>query len=134
MKRENIDRIVVAMGERRGQLPTNKLLQLSLAGNVSIEEGASFYERITGRVSLEHDPSFVANLFGTWRQARFSRLTRSVVHRLVALIGAILVAADRHPYGDSDQAGFARAGLLQAGTRGQQRAHVCADEVSLDAC
>ncbi len=52
VKRENIDRIVVAMGERRGQLPTDKLLQLSLAGDVSIEEGASFYERVTGRVSL----------------------------------------------------------------------------------
>ncbi len=52
VKRENIDRIVVAMGERRGQLPTNKLLQLSLTGEVNIEEGASFYERITGRVSL----------------------------------------------------------------------------------
>ena len=52
VKLENIDRIVVAMGERRGLLPTEKLLQLSLAGTVSIEEGASFYERITSRVSL----------------------------------------------------------------------------------
>lgn len=52
VKRENIDRIVVAMGERRGQLPTQELLQLSLAGTVSIEEGASFSERVTGRVSL----------------------------------------------------------------------------------
>src|SRR6266481_8175496 len=32
VRRENIDRIVVAMGERRGQLPTAELLQLSLAG------------------------------------------------------------------------------------------------------
>lgn len=52
VKRENIDRIVVAMGERRGHLPTEKLLQLSLASTVSIEEGISFYERVTGRVSL----------------------------------------------------------------------------------
>ena len=42
VKRENIDRIIVAMGERRGQLPTDKLLQLSLAGQVTNEEGASF--------------------------------------------------------------------------------------------
>ena len=34
VKREGIDRIVVAMGERRGQLPTDKLLQLSLGGDV----------------------------------------------------------------------------------------------------
>ena len=90
VKRENIDRIVVAMGERRGQLPTNKLLQLSLAGQVTIEEGASFYERITGRVSLSMlRPSWLI-FTGRGRQAKLAELARAVVHWLVALIGAIL--------------------------------------------
>lgn len=90
VKRENIDRIVVAMGERRGQLPTNKLLQLSLAGQVTIEEGASFYERITGRVSLNMlRPSWLI-FTGRGRQAKFAEFTRVVVHWLVAFIGAIL--------------------------------------------
>ena len=90
VKREHIDRIVVAMGERRGQLPTNKLLQLSLAGQVNIEEGASFYERITGRVSLNMlRPSWLI-FTGRRRQARFTELSRTVVHWAVALVGAIL--------------------------------------------
>jgi sugar transferase (PEP-CTERM system associated) len=90
VKRENIDRIIVAMGERRGQLPTNKLLQLSLAGQVTIEEGASFYERITGRVSLNMlRPSWLI-FTGRGRQAKLAELTRTTVHWLVALIGAIL--------------------------------------------
>ena len=90
VKRENIDRIVVAMGERRGQLPTNKLLQLSLAGNVNIEEGASFYERITGRVSLNMlRPSWLI-FTGRGRQAKITEVSRNVAHWLVALIGAIL--------------------------------------------
>lgn len=90
VKRENIDRIVVAMGERRGQLPTNKLLQLSLAGQVSIEEGASFYERVTGRVSLNMlRPSWLI-FTGRGRQAKIAELSRSVVHWLVALAGAVL--------------------------------------------
>jgi sugar transferase (PEP-CTERM system associated) len=90
VRRENVDRIVVAMGERRGQLPTQELLQLSLAGTVSIEEGASFSERVTGRVSLSMlRPSWLI-FSGRGRQARISGVTRSVVHRLVALIGAIL--------------------------------------------
>ncbi len=90
VSRENIDRIVVAMGERRGQLPTDELLHLSLAGTVSIEEGASFYERITGRVSLNMiRPSWLI-FSGRGRQARLSSITRSAVHRAVALIGAIL--------------------------------------------
>jgi sugar transferase (PEP-CTERM system associated) len=90
VKRENIDRIVVAMGERRGQLPTNKLLQLSLAGQVNIEEGQSFYERVTGRVSLNMlRPSWLI-FTGRGRQKRISGLARSVVHWLVAFIGALL--------------------------------------------
>lgn len=90
VKREHIDRIVVAMGERRGQLPTNKLLQLSLAGQVNIEEGASFYERITGRVSLNMlRPSWLI-FTGRRRQARFTELSRTVVHWAVALVGALL--------------------------------------------
>jgi sugar transferase (PEP-CTERM system associated) len=90
VRREDIDRIVVAMGERRGQLPTDKLLQLSLRGTVNIEEGASFYERVTGRVSLNMiRPSWLI-FSGRGRQARLAGITRSTVHRLVALIGGIL--------------------------------------------
>jgi sugar transferase (PEP-CTERM system associated) len=89
VKRENIDRIVVAMGERRGQLPTNKLLQLSLAGEVNIEEGASFYERITNRVSLNMlRPSWLI-FTSRGRQKRLSGVARSAVHWFVALVGAI---------------------------------------------
>jgi sugar transferase (PEP-CTERM system associated) len=90
VRRENIDRIVVAMGERRGQFPTDQLLQLSLSGNVSIEEGASFYERLTGRVHLDMmRPSWLI-FSGRGRQARFNAVTRVFLHRLVALIGAVL--------------------------------------------
>jgi sugar transferase (PEP-CTERM system associated) len=90
VRREGIDRIVVAMGERRGQLPTNELLQLSLAGTVNIEEGASFYERVTGRVSLNMiRPSWL--IFSSrGRQARISGIARNIVHRIVALIGGLV--------------------------------------------
>jgi sugar transferase (PEP-CTERM system associated) len=90
VKRENIDRLVVAMGERRGQFPTDQLLHLSLSGHVSIEECASFYERVTGRVHLEMlRPSWLI-FSGRGRQARFSGIIRLALHWLVALIGAIL--------------------------------------------
>ena len=90
VKRENIDRIVVAMGERRGQLPTDKLLQLSLAGQVTIEEGQSFYERVTGRVSLNMlRPSWLI-FTGRRRQNKIAGVARTAVHWLVALLGAIL--------------------------------------------
>lgn len=90
VRRENIDRIVVAMGERRGQLPTNELLQLSLAGKVNIEEGASFYERVTGRVSLNMiRPSWL--IFSSrGRQARIAGIARNIVHRIVAMMGGLI--------------------------------------------
>lgn len=90
VKRENVDRIVVAMGERRGQFPTEQLLDLSLSGNVSIEECASFYERLTGRVHLDMmRPSWLI-FSGRGRQKRLNTLARTVMHRGVALTGAIL--------------------------------------------
>jgi sugar transferase (PEP-CTERM system associated) len=90
VKSANVDRIVVAMGERRGQFPTDKLLQLSLAGHVSIEEGAAFYERITGRVSLGMiRPSWLI-FTGPGRKAKYASLSRTIVHRMAAFIGALL--------------------------------------------
>jgi sugar transferase (PEP-CTERM system associated) len=90
VKRDNIDRIVVAMGERRGQFPTDQLLDLSLSGNVSIEEGAPFYERLTGRVHLDMmRPSWLI-FSGRGRQKRLNALLRTTFHRGVALVGAIL--------------------------------------------
>lgn len=90
VKSANIDRIVVAMGERRGQFPTEKLLQLSLAGHVSIEEGAAFYERVTGRVSLSMiRPSWLI-FTGPGRKAKLASLARALVHRSAALMGALL--------------------------------------------
>lgn len=89
VKRENIDRIVVSMGERRGQFPSDELLHLSLGGRVHIEECPSFYERLTGRVSLDMlRPSWLI-FSGRGRQTRFSALVRILLHRFFGLIGLI---------------------------------------------
>jgi len=90
VKRESIDRIVVAIGDRRGQFPTQELLRLSLSGDVSIEESASFYERLTGRVLLDMiRPSWL--IFSSRGQrARINEVLRIIIHRIVALLGAVL--------------------------------------------
>lgn len=87
---QKIDRIIVAMNERRGQFPVSELLDLSLSGNVVIEECASFYERLTGRVHLDMlRPSWLI-FSGRGRQARSSAILRAVVNRSAAFAGAIL--------------------------------------------
>ncbi|MET0648500.1 MAG: TIGR03013 family XrtA/PEP-CTERM system glycosyltransferase [Pyrinomonadaceae bacterium] len=89
-RREGVNRIVVAQGERRGHFPTRQLLDLSLSGDVHIEECASFYERLTGRVSLDMmRPSWL--IFSSRaRQARLSAVLRTLFHRGVALVGAVV--------------------------------------------
>ncbi|MBA3246469.1 MAG: TIGR03013 family XrtA/PEP-CTERM system glycosyltransferase [Pyrinomonadaceae bacterium] len=90
VKREGIDRIIVALGERRGAFPTQQLLDLSLGGSVAIEEGASFYERVSGRVHLNMmRPSWLI-FSGRGRQARLSALARALMHRSVAFVGGLV--------------------------------------------
>jgi len=48
-----IDRIVVAVEDRRGKLPVEELLNLKLQG-IAIEDDSSFYERVCGKLSIEH--------------------------------------------------------------------------------
>src|SRR5436305_9423685 len=90
VRRESIDRIVVAIGDARGRFPTQELLRLSLSGDVTIEESASFYERLTGRVLLDMiRPSWL--IFSSrGRRARINEVLRIVIHRIVALLGAVL--------------------------------------------
>jgi len=90
VRRESIDRIVVAIGDARGRFPTQELLRLSLSGDVTIEESASFYERLTGRVLLDMiRPSWL--IFSSrGRRARINEIARVGLHRTVAFIGAIL--------------------------------------------
>jgi exopolysaccharide biosynthesis polyprenyl glycosylphosphotransferase len=63
---------------------------LSLSGGVAIEECASFYERLTGRVHLSMmRPSWLI-FSGRGRQSRVGAFARALAHRAVALVGAVL--------------------------------------------
>jgi len=89
IKDSNVDRIVIALRERRGTFPTETLLQMSLAGNVTIEECASFFERVTGKVHAGMlRPSWLI-FEGRGRDTRLKMAFRDTIHRLVALAGLI---------------------------------------------
>ncbi len=51
--RPDLDRLVVAIGERRGKFPVRQLLELRLAGK-SVVDGCDFYEELTGKLLVEH--------------------------------------------------------------------------------
>jgi sugar transferase (PEP-CTERM system associated) len=48
-----VDRIIVGLPDRRGKLPIKDLLDLKTRG-VAIEEVATFYERVAGKIPLEN--------------------------------------------------------------------------------
>ena len=90
IRNEKINRVVIAVRERRGTFPTEALLRMSLAGDVDIEECTSFFERITGKVNIEMlRPSWLI-FAGRKRDTRLKTFIREVVHRFLALIGLIV--------------------------------------------
>jgi sugar transferase (PEP-CTERM system associated) len=86
VKRERVDRVVVALSDRRGHLPVDQLLKLRLQGQAVIEEGTSLYERIMGKISVEMlRPSWII-FSGGGKRSRFW----SVVHRLFNFVLAVI--------------------------------------------
>ncbi len=89
IRNEKIDRVVIAVRERRGAFPTEALLKMSLAGDVSIEECTSFFERITGKVHVDMlRPSWLI-FAGRRRDSPVKMVFRESIHRLLALCGLI---------------------------------------------
>lgn len=90
VKKEKVDRIVIAVRERRGYFPTETLLKMSLAGNVNIEECTSFFERVTGQVHVDMlRPSWLI-FAGRPKDTRLKTALRETTHRTLALIGLVL--------------------------------------------
>jgi sugar transferase (PEP-CTERM system associated) len=59
VNKNKIDRIIVALEERRGKFPAPELLACKMSG-ISVEDGLQFYEHLTGRLQVEHlKPSFL---------------------------------------------------------------------------
>jgi sugar transferase (PEP-CTERM system associated) len=86
-----IDRIVVAMEERRGKLPVNLLLSLKNRG-VRVQDGNDVYESITGKVPIESirlswllfsPGSHASRLFLIYK--RFASVMISIVGLLLSL-------------------------------------------------
>ena len=54
-----VDRIVVALDDRRGGTPIDQLLNYKLQG-IAIEQGVTFYERLTGKILVDKvEPSWI---------------------------------------------------------------------------
>ncbi len=84
-----IDRVIVAMEDRRGELPLRELLKLRFNG-VVIEEAGSLLERLTGKLHLDglHPSSFIYS--EGFRVRPSQQIARRIVSTLTAATGLLL--------------------------------------------
>lgn len=104
VKELGIERIIVTMADRRGQLPVENLLKLKTQG-VQIQDGSDVFESVTGRVALESlraswllfSPGFQASRFMLVYKRLFDLLWATVAFVLAApimLLTAIAIRLD----------------------------------------
>ena len=84
-----IDRIVVALDDRRGTMPINDLLRSKLSGRI-IEDGITFYEAITGKILVEKvNPGWLIFSEG-FDYGRLTFLIKRVLDLTLAVVGLSL--------------------------------------------
>ncbi|HKC89329.1 MAG TPA: exopolysaccharide biosynthesis polyprenyl glycosylphosphotransferase, partial [Blastocatellia bacterium] len=54
VRRRRPDRIVVALSDLRDKAPIDLLVRLNDRGEIRVEEASRFFERLTGKISMEH--------------------------------------------------------------------------------
>jgi sugar transferase (PEP-CTERM system associated) len=91
VSRQKVDRVVLSLKDRRGSTPVRELLNLKLAG-VRVEEVHNCFERISGRIPLEHlSPSWLI-LSDGFRKSRISLAAKRLVDIFVSFAILILVS------------------------------------------
>ncbi len=89
VQRERVDHVVISLMERRGRMPVRQLLHLKFAG-VRVEDAHGFYERMTGRIILEHlSPSWLILSEG-FRKSALLVWAKRVLDVAVSLVALIL--------------------------------------------
>jgi sugar transferase (PEP-CTERM system associated) len=84
-----VDRVIVALENRRGEMPVRELLKLRFEG-VVIEEAAPLLERLTGKLHLDslRPSSFIYS--EGFRIKPSQQIARRMVSTLAALVGLLL--------------------------------------------
>ena len=84
-RENNIDKIIIALADRRARLPMSALLDCKLKG-ITIEEGETFNERMEGKIPLDHlKPSWMVFSDG-FKSLR----SRKIIKRAFDLVAAVI--------------------------------------------
>jgi sugar transferase (PEP-CTERM system associated) len=86
-----VDRVVVSLGDARGKLPMDRLLEMKLAG-VTFDHLASVYEEYTGKIAVENlRPSWLIFSSG-FGKSRALQASKRLADLSLAAVGLVLAA------------------------------------------
>lgn len=89
-KNRGVDRVIVAMSDRRGTMPVRELLDLRLSG-IKVEEATGLLEKISGKIEVDDlAPSWLIFSEGFRLNPTFL-LVRRLISTSVALTGLLLL-------------------------------------------
>jgi sugar transferase (PEP-CTERM system associated) len=90
-QQRNISRIIVALEDRRGALPTRQLVTLRVRG-VSVEDATTALSALTGRISLGSvRPSWFVFSEG-FRRSKWNEFLKRLLDLFVSLLGLVLAS------------------------------------------
>lgn len=86
---EGVSRVVVALRERRGKVPLDRLLDVRMDG-VQVEEREAMYERLTGKLAVESmRPSYL--IFGQgFAKDHMTMVSKRLLDVVAAAVGLVL--------------------------------------------
>jgi sugar transferase (PEP-CTERM system associated) len=91
VRARRVDRVVVSLGDARGKLPMDKLVEMKLAG-VAFDHLATIYEELTGKIAVENlRPSWLIFSSG-FRKSRLVRSVKRLTDIVSAIVGLVLAA------------------------------------------
>ena len=89
--KEKVNRIIVALEERRGKFPEDQLLSCRMRG-IPVEDGIEFYEHLTGRLQVESLRPSVLIFSNGFKKSKLTMWTKRVVGFSLSFIGLVLLS------------------------------------------
>jgi len=86
-----VDRVIVALDEKRGKLPVRSLMELRLRG-IEVEDATTFFERVSGKIAVETMlPSWLIFSEG-FRSSQLRRAIKRLIDLLASVVLLVLTA------------------------------------------
>jgi sugar transferase (PEP-CTERM system associated) len=86
---QRVNRIIIALDDRRGRLPVDLLLSMKGRG-ICVQDGAEFYEQITGKIPIESLRLGMLLFSSGFRLSRFLVIYKRVASIVVSIVGLVL--------------------------------------------